>query len=139
MPGTRAVLALLAFAVLCHSKDRVATIAPESSVYIEPGNDDVIIREAFSARRVPLRFTPLKSDADYVMNTALIQTSVDVQNENRVATFPVTYGSVWLETREGVVVWKHIVSNKIVKRGNRAMAADAAIHIYEAIAKPNKR
>jgi hypothetical protein len=128
-------LALLVFALCCSAADYPATVPPGSAIYVEPHTGlGPLLTTVFQAKHVPLRIVSSPGEADYTLNSHVVNTTDEVENHNwGTEYFPRTYESVILQTKNGDIVWKCIVPDKVLKQGRWSVAATVASHIHEVI------
>ena len=130
-------IALLALALCCSAAHRQATIPSGSAIYVDSKNGfDKFLEAAFQSRHVPLRAVSSPENAYLIRLTAPFFPTWDVvQTRSGRTVGSKAEAAVTLTSKAGEVVWRHTVSEGILKRGGRAVAEECAKHMKDLVAK----
>ncbi len=128
-------IALLTLTISCLAAHQPA-IPPGSAIFVDSQNGfDKLLDAAFQSQHVPLRVVSSPDKADYTFDGAVMPVFDVVQTRSGRTVGDTSAEAVKLTSKSGEVIWRHAVSQRILKKGSQAVAEDCARHMKELVSK----
>lgn len=133
--ASMSLFGLLALGLYGASVRPMATIPSGSAIYVDSNNGfDIVIAEAFKAKRLPIRVVASPAKAGYTLDSTAFHGSAGVETKRFATTARTSDVTMTLTDKAGAVVWAFAVTKGIMAQGDQSVAEACAKHLRDYIA-----